>query len=70
MTLPDVGGRKFIYALLITLLGFSAMLMSKVSAAEWKDLVVWCFAIFSAANVTESVSNTLASTKPQDKPGK
>ena len=62
-----MGGRKFFYGVLIAILGYIAMFFGKISAPEWKDLVVWCFAIFSTANVASNVADMMKSKDKSEK---
>lgn len=51
--------RKFLFALLISVCGYFAMLAGKMTPTEWNGLVVWCYGIFAAANVTQGVGNAV-----------
>lgn len=51
--------RKFLFALLIAICGYIAMLIGKMTPHDWNSLVVWCYGLFAGANVVQGVGNAV-----------
>lgn len=52
-----IGGRKFIYILLLTIIGFVFVLMGKMTAKEYLDFCVLISGIYIVGNVATKFTN-------------
>lgn len=51
----DAVGRKFVFAVLVTILGFILVLFGKVSAGDWQNFVMVISGIFVVGNISEKI---------------
>ena len=51
--LNDLGGRKFVFAILIVIIVFLLALFGEITFEQFTGTILWAFGIFSAANVTQ-----------------
>lgn len=56
--LNDIGGRKFIFAMFVVMLGFVLVMGIKTTAQEWFSFVQVIGGIYVAGNVLEKFSAT------------
>lgn len=52
-----IGGRKFFYTLLLTLIGFVFVLIGKMTTKEYLDFCILIGGIYTAGNVASKFSN-------------
>lgn len=45
-----LGGRKFVFAILLTALFASFVYLGQMTVAEFKDTCIWIYGLFAAAN--------------------
>lgn len=53
----DVVGRKFVFAVLVTILGFVLVLAGKVSAENWQNFVILISGIYVVGNIGDKIVN-------------
>lgn len=53
----DAVGRKFVFAVLVTILGFILVLGGKVSAENWQTFVMVISGLFIAGNLGDKIIN-------------
>ncbi len=57
--MEQLGGRKFLYVLLVTSMGFGLVLTKLASSVEWFNFTQAVALLFFAGNVGEKVANNL-----------
>lgn len=55
--IEKIGGRKFIYTILLTFLGFVFVLMGKMTAKEYLDFCIVIGGIYTAGNVVSKFTS-------------
>lgn len=55
----QLGGRKYIYSLLVTAAGFSLVLLKVATAAEWFGFVQIVAVLFFGSNVGDKITSVL-----------
>lgn len=55
--IDKLGGRKYLYTLLITLLAFILVLVNKITAKEFMDFAILVGGVYTAGNVASKFSN-------------
>lgn len=53
----DAVGRKFVFAVLVTILGFVLVLAGKVSAGDWQAFVMVISGLFIVGNLGDKIIN-------------
>lgn len=53
----DAVGRKFVFAVLVTILGFILVLVGKVTAGEWQNFVMVVAGLYISGNIAERIVN-------------
>jgi len=48
-------GRKFLFAVFFSLLGFILVLFKYLSANDWCTFILWMSGIFAGTNITEKI---------------
>ncbi len=57
--IEQLGGRKFVYAVLALLLGFILVMFSKVDANQFLEFTKWIAGIFVAGNAAVDVTGII-----------
>jgi hypothetical protein len=70
MNIKDLGGRKFIFAILIVFMSFELAVTGKISFDEFTGIALWALGIFSVSNAVKGgrtssggVTTTVNSTR-------
>lgn len=53
--IEEIGGRKFIFAMLIILLGFILAGVGQIGFDQFMSLALWALGIFSATNAIQKI---------------
>jgi hypothetical protein len=61
--IDSFGGRKFIFAILATILGFGLVLSGYLFPADWLDFVKFLLATYVVGNVATKVTDTFTTDK-------
>lgn len=56
--IDQLGGRKFVYTLLLTIIGFIFVLIGKMTAKEYLDFCIVIGGIYTAGNVVSKFTNS------------
>lgn len=53
--LKEIGGRKFVFAMLVIFLGFLLAATGQITFDQFRSLALWALGIFSATNAIQKI---------------